>query len=108
MEGEKRGRPKEFTEETRPTKYEYKFTNPDGSYEIVKYDYEIQPNGPISIETFDAIDREEIPKTETNPKEYKFSAPPDNDKLPPTKRRYYNEATGKWVAYFRAKQLGII
>ena len=101
---EKRGRPKEFTEETRPTKYEYKFKNPDGSYEIVKYDYEINPNGTLSIETFDA---EEI-TGEVEIKTEKFSALPNNDKLPKSKRKYLNPETGKWVVYARAYQLGLI
>ena len=62
-----------------------------------EWDKDIFPNGPISV-TIEYLNEEVQENGLTI----------NNEDLPKTKRRYINEATGKSVAYFRAKQLGLI
>lgn len=102
---EKRGRPIEYTQETKPKKWEVLFKEEDGTETLVKWDLNIRPDGNmISSEIIKEGNKETI---EDKPIE-KFGCPPDNDKLPKSKRKYLNEKTGKWVAYFRARELGIV
>lgn len=48
---EKRGRPKILNlEEEKPKIFEKKFNNYDGTYDLWKYNLNINPHGPISVE----------------------------------------------------------
>jgi glucose dehydrogenase len=75
-------------------KFSVEFIDDDGTKSIWKYDLNITTNGPISTE-------------QIFPKEYQIVNPTD-ESIPVSKRLFLNEATGKLVAYTRAKQLGII
>lgn len=99
---EKRGRIIEVNEENRPRQFQHHFKSDDGSSSLWIWDLDINPNGPISTEEFD------VEETPSEVKIDKLSEPLGNQDLPPNKRRYFNMKTQKWVAYFRARQLGII
>jgi hypothetical protein len=71
--------------------------------EIWIFDSAITKNGPISTET---IDKKSKPKIDFTPD--KFDEPVDNDKLPKTKRKYFNPKNEKWLGYTRAKNLGLV
>jgi hypothetical protein len=88
-----RGRPK--VEELPPKSVFNKvYTNDDGSKETWHYDLNKFPNGPLKVEI-------------SYPTKYE-SFEDKNAKLPPTKRKYLNPSTNKYVGYGRAKQLGLI
>jgi hypothetical protein len=87
----KRGRPSEQIVET-PTKFTRKYMNADGTDEIWTYDLDKKSNGPISVEII-------YPKGFEN----KMKIEADDDA-----KIYLNPATGRYVAKFRAKQLGLI
>lgn len=86
----KRGRPTEQPIES-PRKFTRTYLNSDGTDEIWTYDLDKKPNGPILVEVI-------YPKgfKENNVKEKK------------EKEMFLNPATGRYVAKFRAKQLGLI
>jgi hypothetical protein len=88
-----RGRPAHIPEDVK-IKYTREFIDDDGIKSIWKYDLSITTSGPISTE-------------QIFPKEYQTVNPTDPS-IPISKRLFLNEATGKLVAYTRAKQLGII
>lgn len=92
----KRGRPKKkLTEENfTPDRYERDFIDSDGVRSTWKYDSNITKNGPY----------ETITHWPKNTKSYEQ----EQEMLPKTVRKYLNEETGKYVAYQRAKELGII
>jgi hypothetical protein len=84
--------------QTAPTKFTREFVDEDGVKSVWSYDLNKFPNGPIDVDI-------------TYPKGSKHRdqiLEEENSKLPLTKRRYNNPATGKMVNYFRAKQLGLI
>jgi hypothetical protein len=86
----KRGRPSEQIVEA-PTKFTRKYMNPDGTDEIWTYDLDKKSNGPISVEVI-------------YPKGFKGN----NIKEEKEQEMFLNPATGRYVAKFRAKQLGLI
>jgi len=86
----KRGRPSEQIVET-PTKFTRKYLNADGTDEVWTYDLDKKSNGPISVEII-------------YPKGFKGN----NIKEEKEKEMFLNPATGRYVAKFRAKQLGLI
>jgi hypothetical protein len=98
----KRGRPSKIKTEvvdteistSSLTKFERIFNNEDGSIDVWKFDMNKNPNGPYEI-------------TISYPKGTK-TFEQMQEALPKTKRRYLNPATGKEVAYTRAKELGLI
>lgn len=106
----KRGRPAEITEENRIKQWEHTAKFDDGTVILYKFDLDKNPNGGmISSEVIKeagliSVESDSEPIHQVG----KFLPPPDNDKLPKSKRKYYNPGTGKWVAYFRAKELGIV
>ena len=79
-------------------KFQRIFVNDDGTTEIWKYDLDKFPNGPIETIT-------DYPKGWKSPLDIIKG---ENKKLPLSKQQFLNPATGKMVAYFRAKQLGLI
>ena len=78
--------------------FQRSFTNDDGTTEIWKYDLDKFPKGPIETTTI-------YPKGWQSPLEIIKGK---NKKLPLSQQQFLNPATGKMVAYFRAKQLGLI
>jgi FMN-dependent NADH-azoreductase len=86
----KRGRPSEQIVE-QPKKFTRKYQNADGTDEIWIYDLNKNPTGPISVEII-------------YPKGFKGN----NIKEEKEKEMFLNPATGRYVAKFRAKQLGLI
>ena len=90
----KRGRPTLLTVEERPTKYTREYKNDDGINEIWYFDTNITKNGPVSVEI-------------KYSKKYK-SFEEEQEELPITKRKFFNESNGKYVGYTRAKALGIL
>lgn len=98
---ENRGRPKTIgLEEAKPTKFERIYDNKDGTGQIWKYNLEVSPNGPISVE--------ETGKRINTTGKIEETQEKLNESLPATRQKYWSEQTGKWVGYGRAKQLGII
>jgi len=93
---EKRGRPTiaSTDPDQQPRKFTREFTNFKGIRSVCKYDYDVYPNGPISVETF-------------YPSGFVSDVEKEN-KLPKTQRKFINPANGKEVSYGRAKQLGLI
>ena len=80
------------------TKFQREFKNDDGTTEIWKYDLDKFSKGPIETIT-------NYPKDWQSPIDIIKGK---NKKLPLSKQQFLNPATGKTVAYFRAKQLGLI
>ena len=91
-----RGRPAITPEETK-TKYTREFVDDDGIKSIWKYDLSITTSGPISTEQL-LPKNMEIPVVEETP----------NESLPTSKRKYWSEATQKWVGYTRGLTLGLV
>jgi len=90
----KRGRPALISIEEKPTKYTREYKNEDGSTEVWYFDSKISQNGPVSVEI-------------KYSKKYK-SFEEEQEELPITKRKFFNESNGKYVGYTRAKALGIL
>ena len=90
----KSGRPAETKPEEQFTKFIREIIFPDKVKQIWTYDLSKFKRGPISVEIF-------------YPSNY-VSLDEEQEELPLTERKYLNPHTGKWVAYFRAKQLGLI
>lgn len=90
----RRGRPKSIPIEEKPTKYTREYKNEDGSVDIWYFDNDIYQNGPISVKVGYA----------KNSKSFEE----EQEELPLTKRKFFNEANGKYVGYTRAKALGIL
>jgi hypothetical protein len=88
------GRPKEKNLEDNPKNFTREFTREDGRVSIWTYDLNKSSNGPISVEI-------------KYPLGYKCDAEIE-DKLPITKRTFWNPGTETFVGYGRAKQLGLI
>ncbi len=86
----KSGRPSEIKIEDQPRKFTREIKYSDGCRSIWTYDLDRQPNGPIEVEMIypEGWDEKEAGKTE--------------------EKQYFNEKTGRYVAKFRAKQLGLI
>ena len=85
------------TEEVK-TKFTREFVDDDGIKSIWKYDLNITTNGPISTEQI-------LPKNMEITVEEEVIL---NESLPMSKRKYWSEATQKWVGYTRAYALGLI
>jgi hypothetical protein len=79
-------------------KFNVEFVDNDGIKSIWKYDLDITTSGPISTEQI-------FPKNIEIPVEEEVIA---NESLPMSKRKYWSEATQKWVGYTRAYALGLI
>ena len=92
----KRGRPAATKAEDQPLKFTRTIVQADGTIAKWKYDLTKYKNGPIEV-TFD--DRNAIPVEDIVVKEKKAKA---------DKKQYLNPTTGRYVATFRAKQLGLI
>lgn len=91
----KRGRPKQILTTWVPqTKFERVYNNEDGSKQVWKYDLDKNKNGPIETTI-------EYPKGTVTYEQLQ-------DALPKTKRKYLNPKNGRYVAYFRAKELGLV
>jgi hypothetical protein len=80
------------------TKFQREFINDDDTTEIWKYDLDKFSKGPIETII-------NYPKGWQSPLDVIKGK---NKKLPLSKQQFLNPATGKMVAYFRAKQLGLI
>ena len=78
-------------------KFSVEFVDADGIRSIWKYDLDITTNGPISTEQM-LPKNMEITVVEEIP----------NESLPMSKRKFWSEATQKWVGYTRAYSLGLI
>jgi len=89
----KRGRPAETKPEEQSTKFTREITFSDKVKQVWTYDLSKFKRGPISVEIF-------------YPSNY-VSLDEEQEELPLTERKYLNPHTGKWVAYGRAKQLGL-
>lgn len=89
----KRGRPPSINPEEQSTKFTREITHSDGVKQFWTYDLEKRRNGPIKIEI-------------TYPTSYS-TFEEEQEQIPVSKRKYLNPHTGKWVAYGRAKQLGL-
>lgn len=86
------------TNDEKPRKWEVRYKNADNTDMIWKYNLDIRDNGPVEVEVI-------------YPKQFKSQheiMEVENNNLPLTKRKYFNEANGKMVGYTRAKNLGII
>lgn len=81
-----------------PSIFFREYKNEDGSVERWYYDLEKHPNGPIDVQI-------DYPKGYMN---YSEKLEEEQKNLPPTQKLYMNDATGEYVGYGRAKQLGII
>jgi hypothetical protein len=92
----KRGRIAATKEEDQPTKFVRTIVHTDGTIAKWHYDLDKTKNGPIMVE-FD--DKNSVPIADIIVKEKKAKA---------DKKQYLNPATGRYVAEFRAKQLGLI
>lgn len=92
----KRGRVAATKEEDQPTKFIRTIVQADGTIAKWHYDLNKTKNGPVMVE-FD--DRNAVPIADIIVKEKKEKA---------DKKQYLNPATGRYVAAFRAKQLGLI
>jgi len=79
-------------------KFSVEFVDADGIKSIWKYDLDITTNGPISTEQM-------LPKNMEITIEEEVTL---NDSLPMSKRKYWSEATQKWVGYTRAYALGLL
>jgi hypothetical protein len=79
-------------------KFSREYVDSDGVKSIWKYDLEKYPNGPIEINNT-------YPQ---NSKHRNQILEEENAKLPLTKRKFNNPASGKEVSYQRAKQLGLV
>lgn len=92
-----RGRPAITPEEVK-TKFTREFIDDDGIKSIWKYDLSITTSGPISTEKI-------FPKNMEIPVEEEEVA---NELLPMSKRKFWSEATQKWVGYTRGLALGLV
>ena len=97
MTEERRGRPATFEPAPKPVKFTKEFNNVDGTKAVWKYDTSVTSYGPISVEII-------YPKNTEVKEELDLTS----ESIKKTKRLYLNEANGKLVKYFRAKELGII
>jgi hypothetical protein len=79
-------------------KFSVEFVDADGIKSIWKYDLDITTSGPISTEQM-------LPKNMEITIEEEVTL---NDSLPMSKRKYWSEATQKWVGYTRAYALGLL
>jgi hypothetical protein len=89
----KAGRPSETRAEDQPRQFTQTYTDEEGYSQTWHYDLDKSPNGPMMVEIFypDGYFPEE-----------------QEENLPKTKRKYFNPANGKMVAYARAKELGLL
>jgi len=89
----KAGRPSETKAEDQPRQFTQTYTDHEGYSQTWHYDLDKSPNGPMMVEIFypDGYFPEE-----------------QEENLPKTKRKYFNPANGKMVAYTRAKELGLL
>jgi len=78
--------------------FQREFINDDNTTEIWKYDLDKFSKGPIETIII-------YPKGWKSPLDIIKG---ENKKLPLSQQQFFNPATGKMVAYFRAKQLGLI
>jgi hypothetical protein len=74
--------------------YMIKYIEENGDYSLWSYNLKKNPNGPIKVEFF----------YKTTPTTFEE----DQEKLPLTKRKFYNEETNKVLSYQRAKILNLI
>jgi len=91
----KRGRPPKSISSTeeQSTKFTREITYSDGVKQFWTYDLDKRRNGPVKVEI-------------TYPTNYS-TFEEEQEQIPVSKRKYLNPNTGKWVAYGRAKQLGL-
>lgn len=82
------------------------YHNEDGSTSIWEYDTAIKKNGPVSVTEIPAGHKRQEEITVEVTREANESQ--EGKKLPKTKMKYLNPATGKEVGYVRAKNLGLI
>ena len=80
------------------TSFTREYIYSDGTKQKWIYDLEKWPNGPIEVKI-------DTPKSSI---ERNQRLEEENQKLPLTKRKFWNTQTGKEVSYTRAKQLGLI
>jgi hypothetical protein len=85
------------TEEVK-TKFTREFIDDDGIKSIWKYDLNITTSGPISTEQIFPKNMEIIVEEEIIL----------NESLPMSKRKFWSEATQKWVGYTRGLALGLV
>jgi len=78
-------------------KFSVEFVDADGIKSVWKYDLDVTTSGPISAEQM-LPKNMEIPIVEETP----------NESLPASKKKYWSEATQKWVGYTRGLALGLI
>ncbi len=85
------------------------YNNEDGSVSVWEYDLAKNPNRPVCVTEYPAghkliaeVTREAEESIETEKKVL------EGKKVPKTKMKYLNPATGKEVGYVRAKNLGLI
>jgi len=90
----KRGRPALQPTEEKPKKYTKEYKSSNGDIEIWSFNTDITQKGPVSVEI----------KYFKQPKSFEE----EQAELPITKRKFFNEANGKYVGYARAKALGIL
>lgn len=90
----KRGRPALTPITEKPTKFSREYKSDNGDMEIWHFDTNITKNGPVSVEI------------KHSKKQKSFEE--EQAELPLTKRKFFNEANGKYVSYGRAKSLGIL
>jgi hypothetical protein len=97
----KRGRPKEIVSEEPPRRFERTYNDIDGSVITWKYDLDKFENGPIEVTShfpagyrpmFEILEEQNV----------------INSKIPLKYQTFMNPKNGKYVAYGRAKQLGLI
>ena len=96
----KRGRPiySSTLPEDQPRKFTREYNDKKTGYKSVwTYDYNKFKNGLVSVEIF-------YPETE----KAVFVQDPTSKNIPKTRRKYINPKNGKLIAFFRAKQLGLI
>ena len=78
-------------------KFSVEFVDADGIKSVWKYDLDVTTSGPISAEQMLPKNMEITVEEET-----------PNESLPASKRKYWSEATQKWVGYTRAYSLGLL
>lgn len=93
----KRGRPALIRIEDQSPKFLREYRSDDGSSEIWYFDTDISKNGPIKVEL-------KCKKIYRSLKSFEE----EQAELPITKRVFFNEKSGKYVGYGRAKVLGIL
>lgn len=84
------------------------YAEKDGTLTMWRYDFNINPNGPIEVindyKVGDETVNFKVEKSTRKPAKKLTPAKP----LGKTKQKYLNPATGKLVGYVRAKNLGLI